>query len=156
MQGWGHTVYAIVEGGQRGYPPGRAFDLFLAPVTLFNVTAIVLGTVEDLPAFWHGLFSHIEVVAVGAFTVEYVLRLWVALEDPRRIYRHPVIARLRYALTPLAIIDVVAILPFYLHLLSVPIDPSVAVLLRALRLVKLLRFTGAFDLVGEGPPTEVQ
>ncbi|MBI1779581.1 MAG: ion transporter [Proteobacteria bacterium] len=149
MQRWRHAVYALVEGGQRGYPLGRAFDLLLVAIILVNVTAIVLGTVEGLPPSWHQVFDLIETAAVLAFTLEYGLRLWAAIEDPRRAYRHPVWGRLHYAVSPLAVIDIVAILPFYLHLFWMPIDPSVAVLLRALRLFKLLRFTGAFDLLGE-------
>jgi voltage-gated potassium channel len=149
MKRWRHQVYAILEGGQRGYPLGRAFDIALVIVILINVAAIVFSTVDSLAPWWYELFSVIEDVTVATFTVEYVLRLWTAVEDPRLIHQHPVIGRLRYMRSPLAVIDLVAILPFYIHMLAVPIDPSVAVLLRALRLFKLLRFTGAFDLLGQ-------
>jgi voltage-gated potassium channel len=148
MNRWRHTIYAVVEGGQRGYPLGRAFDIGLVAVILLNVVAIVLSTDATLHARWHDLFGDVEHVAVAVFSLEYGLRLWVAVEDPRWAHKRPLVARLRYAVTPLALVDLLAILPFYLHLLDLAVDPEIAILLRVLRLLKLLRFTGAFDLLG--------
>jgi voltage-gated potassium channel len=145
---WRNAAYAVVEGGQRGYPLGRAFDLALIAVIVLNVVAVVLSTEQSLHEFWHERFAVVEVATVILFTIEYALRLWVAVEDPRRIHMNPAMARLRYAISPLAIVDLLAILPFYLHYLSMPIDPEIAILLRTLRLLKLLRFTGALDLLG--------
>jgi voltage-gated potassium channel len=149
MNRWRNTVYVLVEGGQRGYPAGRIFDIGLIFVILVSAAAVVLSTEPSLHARWHELFPEVELIAVAVFSVEYVLRLWAAVEDPRWTHMGPVMARLRHAVTPLAVVDLMAILPFYLHLLAVPIDPEIAVLLRALRLLKLLRFTGAFDLLAE-------
>lgn len=67
------------------------------------------------------------------FTAEYVLRLWSCTADPR--FAQPVRGRLRYAVTPLALVDLVAIVPFYLPWFL----PRGLLFLRILRLVRLLR-----------------
>ena len=55
-----------------------------------------------------GRFPLFEVVSIVVFTVEYVARVWSAssLNYPR--YKHPLWARLRYAASPLAVIDLLA------------------------------------------------
>lgn len=76
---------------------------------------------------------YFEVFSVAVFTVEYLARLWVCTLDPR--YGGAVRGRLRYARTPLAVIDLLAILPFYLPFF-VAMDLRY---LRALRLFRLFR-----------------
>ncbi len=150
MAGWRETlnslrghVYAVVEGGRRGYPAGRAFDVFLIVIIILNVAAVILGTEPEMPHSWHRLFDILEDVVVAVFTVEYVLRVWTIIEDPRQKYQDPVRGRLRWIMSPLAIIDVLAFVPFYLSSV-VAIDATLAGLLRMVRLIKLLRFTTAF------------
>jgi hypothetical protein len=63
------------------------------------------------------------------FTVEYLARLWSSVVDPK--YESSLRGRIKFALTPLAIIDLLAILPFYLIFLGID--------LRVIRIVRLLR-----------------
>lgn len=70
---------------------------------------------------------------MATFTIEYLLRLWSCTVDSR--FRNPVLGRIRFALRPLLIIDLVAILPFYLPII-IPFDLR---FLRALRLIRILR-----------------
>lgn len=132
----------------RGYLPGRVFDALLVIVILVNITSVVVGTVPDLSGATHRVLDLIELVSVMIFTVEYLLRMWACVEDPRRRFHHPFWGRLRYARTPLALIDLLAIAPYYINDF-VPIDTSLAIVLRALRLLKLVHFIGAFEVIGE-------
>ncbi len=146
MQEIRRQLYALLETGYQGYPPGRAFDLALVAVILVNVVATAMATVPGVDARWLAIYRAIEWTAVAIFTVEYVARAWIATEDPRATGMSRLGWRLRYLVTPLAIIDLIAILPSYVELLF-GAAWEFTLVLRVLRLFKLLRFTGAFDTV---------
>jgi voltage-gated potassium channel len=116
---------------------GRMVRRVLAVVILLSVAVAVLDTVQSVRAEWLGWLRAAEFACVGLFTLEYAARIWCAVEDRAGRYEHPVRGRLRYALTPLAIVDLLAIVPFYLALL-IPVD---FVLLRTLRLLRVLKIT---------------
>ena len=140
------TLYAVVETGYQGYPPGRAFDLALVAIILVNIAATAMATVPGTAPEWLLVFRTVEWVSVGIFTVEYLTRIWVSVEDPHAHGNNPWTWRLRYLATPLAVIDLIAILPSYVELI-VGAAWEFTLVLRVLRLFKLLRFTGAFDTI---------
>lgn len=102
---------------------------------LLNVFAVILESVPAYREAWTREFIWFEQISIGLFTLEYFLRLWVCVEDAR--YRHPFWGRLRYAFTPMALIDLLAFLPFYLFWQTS--GGGDARLLRVLRLVRLLK-----------------
>src|SRR5687768_6156124 len=75
-----------------------------------NVLAVILETVEPIAKAHARFFHWFEIVSVAIFLVEYVLRLYASTASPREQFRHPVLGRLRFALTLPALIDLVAIL----------------------------------------------
>ena len=81
--------------------------------------------------------------------VEYVARVWVAVEDRAGRYDQPFWGRLRYMATPMAIVDLLAILPTYLAVF-VPGDFMLLRMLRILRILKITRYSPAlatFEIV---------
>ncbi|MEM7755968.1 MAG: ion transporter, partial [Planctomycetota bacterium] len=89
----------------------------------------------------------IEATAVGIFIIEYAARIYSCTSQPK--YRHPVFGRIRYALRPMMIVDLCAILPSLLPMVG--IDLRVLRLLRIFRLIRVLRLgrsTGALDIMG--------
>lgn len=112
------------------------FDIVLILLISLNVLAIVLESVEPIRQAHAQLFRNFEIISVAFFTVEYVLRVWTANADPR--YRTPLLGNLRYAITPLAIIDLLAFLPFYL--------PFFGFDLRTLRILRLFRLFRLFKI----------
>ncbi|NDH30832.1 MAG: ion transporter [Betaproteobacteria bacterium] len=87
-------------------------------------------------------FIILDTVAVAVFTLEYLLRLYSVVET--RGFRHPVAGRLRYAQTGNAIVDLLAVLPFFLeHFLHHLFDLRFLRVFRLLRLLKLTKYTGA-------------
>ncbi|KAA8498115.1 Potassium voltage-gated channel subfamily KQT member 5 [Porphyridium purpureum] len=98
-----------------------------------------------------GVFSVFEIVSVALFSLEYVLRLWCCVENEQEYGRHgPVLGRLKYMSNGYALIDLFAILPFYLALFGVIRHVRFSTTLRALRLARLLKaekYLQAFSLL---------
>jgi voltage-gated potassium channel len=109
-----------------------------------NVVALILETVEQVHRSEPDLFRGFEVFSVAVFTVEYLLRLWSCTGNEK--YRHPIHGRLRFALTPLALVDLLAILPFYLPWLD--LDLRFMRIVRVLRVAKLGRYSKALSTFG--------
>ncbi len=115
----------------------KLINAFIIILIILNVAAVMLETVHALQSDYGKWFHYFDLFSVSIFSVEYLLRVWSSNHDPR--YRHPVYGRLKYMLSADALIDLVAILPFYLNLAFV-FD------LRVLRILRLLRFLRLFRL----------
>lgn len=122
-------------------------DLAIMALIVLSVLGVILESVSGLRASYSTLFSVFEAVAVIVFTVEYVGRLWACTLIPR--FRRPVTGRLRWALTPLALVDLISILPFYLPFLGADARfLRLFRLMRILRLAKLKRYLYTLRLFG--------
>ena len=132
MSKCGQRVYDLLETLPAPHRGARAVRLSLLIIILINIFAMVLETVPSIHVRAPRLFQVIEVVSVAIFTVEYLARVWCCTLDPA--LRHPVTGRLRHAIQPLALIDLAAILPFYLPMLALDLRFA-----RALRLFRLAR-----------------
>ncbi len=125
-------VYEIVEEAVPGDRVSNAFDIFLISLISLNAVALIVGTVEEINQLSPQAFQIFEIVSVAVFTVEYLLRVWSCTADPK--YSHPVWGRLPFIVSPMALIDLLATLPFYVGLF-----PNLYRLdLRFLRAVRLL------------------
>lgn len=128
-----HRVYEIVEMGRGEDTASKTFDTFIVTLILLNVAAFAAETVPSLEQAHHSKFHAFEVFSVVVFTIEYIVRVWVAVEVPFLKRLSPLRARLAMARRPALIIDLLAFLPFYLAYLF-------AIDLRALRILRLIRF----------------
>lgn len=126
-------IFNIIEDSPTPSIWAPRFNIFMTAVILLNIFVVIIESVESLFAVYGGLFELIDLVSVIIFTIEYSLRLWTCTLHPR--FRNTVTGRLRFAATPMAIVDLLAILPFYLPMI-LPVDLR---LLRMLRLMRLLR-----------------
>lgn len=116
----------------------RRLAIALMVLIIANGLAVILETVKPLEARFSSFFYAFELFSVIIFSVEYLLRLWVADVDPK--YQRSALGRLRYALSPMALIDLLAILPFYLPL-AFTLDLRVLRLLRLFRLFRLFKMS---------------
>lgn len=114
----------------------RYFNIAMLVLITFNVIAVILETEEGIYQAGRALFDGFEIFSIVIFTLEYVLRLWVCTDDSR--YRSPVGGRIRYALQPAQLIDLLAILPFYI--------PFIGIDLRFIRAVRLFRLFRLFKM----------
>jgi len=114
----------------------QLFERAIVFVIIVNLAALLAETIPILYESRERQFHLFDVVSVVIFTIEYLLRLYVAPEDPAfQSGRYP---RLKFAKSPFAIIDLIAILPFYLSAFF-NLDLRALRALRLLRLFKLLR-----------------
>jgi voltage-gated potassium channel len=135
-RGLKRRVHAILETAEEGDRLSHAFDVFLMVFISVNVASVVLETVPSLWSSYRAHFQLFELISVVIFTAEYVLRVWSCTEDPR--FRHPLLGRLRFMVTPMAIVDLLAVLPFYLPM-ALTLDMRIIRILRLFRLLRMLK-----------------
>ena len=138
-------THAILERSERTDFIGRCVDLALIALITINVISVILETVEGIYGQYAAYFDVIEIVSVSVFTVEYLLRLWSSAEAAGD-GESAGAARLRYATSPMAIIDLLAIAPFYLAFF-VSMDLRFLRVLRLLRIFKLTRYSSAMTML---------
>ena len=145
MKGFQQALFAHLESPQRGWK-NRKLDLALMALIIVNVIAVVLESDSGLADRYGGFFFWFEASSVAVFTLEYAARLWIAPmrvdDEGNPLFR----SRWHYVVSPLALIDLVAILPFYLGLFM-NIDLRVLRAFRLLRIFKLTRYSSAMDLL---------
>jgi voltage-gated potassium channel len=139
-------VFQILEHGRRREPASRVVDWILILLVLANVAAAIAHTVPDIAARHGDSLQLFDRLCVLIFAVEYVARIWTAPEHPLLGQHSPLGARLRFATTPLMIIDALALLPLLLELLF-PYS-AVAPLTRLVRFLKLARYSPALATLG--------
>ena len=131
-------LYRVLEtstGKRRGI--SLVFNLVLITIITLNAVAIMLHTVPEYNQSYAQLFIDFELFSVIFFSVEYLLRVWVCVESDK--YRHPIFGRLRYMVSASALIDFLAIFPFYFSLFTT--DLGVVRILRLFRIFRLFRIS---------------
>ena len=125
-------IFEIIQPDCGNSSMSRAFDYLITGLILVSVIAVFVGTFE-LSAGASRTLETIEKIASVTFTIEYALRIFTA--DLLRPELPPWKSRVKYVVSPMAAIDLVAILPFWLPMIL----PGSLLGMRALRLVRLLR-----------------
>lgn len=140
-------AHEILEVARPNDKASRAVDIGLMCLILINVALIIADTF-DLPPLAVRISGIVETVSVVIFTIEYILRLWVAdLSYPEL---SPFRARLKYIRSFAAVIDLVSLLPSFISAMSA--NFMILRMLRVLRLLrafKLNRYTHALRDIGE-------
>src|SRR6266700_1527562 len=137
-----HRLYDILEHGPIGDRTGVIVGRLIALLIAVNLAAMALESVPSLEARYGPLFTAIELLSLIVFTVEYGLRVWVAPEhDPHR-HLSARRARWQFVSSPLGVIDLLAVLPFWLALIA-PADLRAILVFRIVRFLKLARYSPA-------------
>lgn len=141
-----YRMHQILESGASDDIPSRICDWVIIVMILLNVAAFVFGSVDWIEQEYKSWLFGFEVFSILFFTIEYLLRIWVAVEHiPLRALPHWK-ARLKFALQPMLIIDLIAVLPFYLGTL-VGADFRILRVLRLFRFFKILRYSPAMQVI---------
>jgi len=130
-------IFEIIEKASPEDIASKIFDIFIMFLISLNVIAVTLETVKSLSLRYAFLFRKFEVFSVTVFTVEYALRLWSCTTE--RKFHFPFKGRIKFALKPLSLVDLAAILPFYLPMI-ITLD------LRFIRIIRLIRLFRIFKL----------
>ena len=138
-------VYVALEGGHAGGAAGTLIEVVLITLIVANVVAYTLQSVPSIEREYWRLLTAFEIVSVAIFTIEYLLRLWSAPEDPLVPHDGKLKSRFAYALKPMMVIDFFAIAPAYVAVFVPFIDLRVLRLIRMLRLLKIARYSPALS-----------
>ena len=139
-----HEILAVAAKTDRA---SRVFDILILSLIGLNIIALVLETVAPIYRRCPLFFDVFEVVSVAVFSVEYALRVWSCTCSSE--YASPVAGRLRFVASPMAAIDLLAVLPFYLPFLGLDLRFfRAARLFRLFRVAKLGRYSKALRMLG--------
>jgi len=137
-------VAQLLEVDETGDRASRIVDLTLMALIVLNIVAISLETDTGIATRYPAELRAFEVFSVAVFTLEYIARLWSCVDLVGADASRPSQTRLRYALRPLILIDLLAIVPFYLGVIFA-LDLRFLRLLRLFRVLKLTRYSVAVN-----------
>ncbi|WP_275316908.1 ion transporter [Tenacibaculum bernardetii] len=112
------------------------FLKFIYALIILNVLSIILNSYKEVRTDYGKFLKYFEYFSVIIFSIEYILRLWTASEKYKKgtnFYK-----RIKFSFSTYGIIDLLAILPFYLPLIF-PFDLRVLRILRLFRLLRILK-----------------
>ena len=117
------------------YPRKHKYGILIQSFIFLNIfisiVIMFLQTEKSLNAYTN-IFYVINFINIIIFTIEYILRVYsIGFDSKER--------RIKYMLKPMMIIDLIAILPFYLSVFN--LDFGFLRALRVLRIFKLFRLT---------------
>jgi voltage-gated potassium channel len=135
-------LYEILEHGAIGDRAGLIVGRLIVVLIVVNLVAMTLDSVPALQAQYEPLFTEIELLSLVLFTIEYGLRVWVAAEHAPHRPSSERKARWKFITSPFGVIDLLAVLPFWLALV-LPVDLRVLLVFRMARFLKLARYSPA-------------
>ena len=139
-------TFEILDNGVRGDRFSQIADIILIILISLNVLSVILETLPSLQGRYDVFFRNFEIISVSIFSIEYLTRIWCSIENTDKNYKHPIWGRLRYMITPMALIDLIVILPLYLGYFFA-IDLRFMRALRLLRVFKLTRYSSSMSVL---------
>jgi len=112
---------------------GRRFDISIQILIIFSLITFSIETLPDLDETAYRVLYYIEAITVFIFTIEYLLRIWVATKP------------LKYIFSFFGLIDLLAILPFYLPKHIDLRGVRIFRMIRILRMIKLVRYNASMN-----------
>ena len=140
------NVLRVLEPAALGDRTSRIWDLSLFSLVVLNLIAVALESVPTLQMSYGTWLYNFELFSVVVFSVEYIARVWSAPAKRGVDFTDsPLKSRVRYIFSFYGLIDLVAILPFYIQALFPGLDLRVLRALRLLRILKLNHYNSALD-----------
>lgn len=115
----------------------KIFHLFIISLILLNVLEVILETVDEIADQYAEIFRDFEYFSVAIFSIEYFMRVWCC--NVNKNYSGHIIGRVKFIFTPMALVDLLSIMPFFLPLFTT-FD------LRFIRLIRLSRIFRLFKI----------
>ncbi|GHV89498.1 hypothetical protein AGMMS50268_00010 [Spirochaetia bacterium] len=141
-----YRSYEIIENTRDNDLIGTVVNKVIIVLICLNIISIIAESFENLNSNVLFILRIFEYLSVTVFTLEYLVRLWTA-PDRFPATKHPYLI---YIFSPMAILDMLAIAPFYLPML-IHFDlrfMRVLRLFRLLRVFKLNRYSDSLNLIG--------
>lgn len=142
-------VYRVLETAREDDAASRIVDIILIFFIATSVLAVVLESIPELERRYADIFWLFESITVTVFTIEYFLRLWSSIEESPRHLKQPIRSRIRYVISFHAIVDFLAVLPYYLIYFGLfgGVDMRFLRAFRLLRVLKLTRYSAALNML---------
>lgn len=138
------NIFALLNPTPHSYEVNKYIDYVVILAVLTSVICIILETVQEVNSVWSTEFKTLDILTVTIFSIEYVLRVYSCCEI--QSYSKPIRGRMLYIFSPSALIDLLAISPFYISLIvNKSIDLRFLRIFRLTRLLKLTRYTGTLN-----------
>ena len=135
-------TYAFLETELPASKLQKAFNTSLICLIILNIVAVVIETIEPIEQRYGSWLYVFDLLSVAVFSVEYLLRLWCRGPGLKRM--------LAYAVSPMGIADLLAILPSYIPRQGLDLRVLRAIrLMRLLRILKVAKFTASLQAIGE-------
>jgi voltage-gated potassium channel len=140
-------TFNLLEPSVSATRASKAVEWFLIILIFMNIVAIILESVHEINAEYSDFFLALERFSITIFSLEYVLRIWTSVDNPKYNFK-----RTNYLLSGIAIIDLLSILPFYLDFVLgvMPIELlflRIVRLFRLFRLLKIARYLKALNIM---------
>ena len=143
-------MFEVLETSHGTGGLSRVVDISIVVLICASVIAVVLESIDTLEARYSPLFYWFEVFTVSVFSVEYFCRVWSSVEGSMDDDSETIVAkRLRFVFSFHAIIDLIAIVPFYLLTFGLlgGFDMRFLRAVRLLRVLKLTRYSSALNML---------
>ena len=141
-------IHALVFPSAYGGTMQTIFDTFIGVWVIISVLAVVLESVHSISYAINVEFAILDALAVAIFSVEYCMRIYASVEEPG--FKNAIAGRFKQASTPATVIDLLAIMPFFLEVvLSHVFDLRFLRVFRLARLLKLTRHSDATAILGK-------
>ena len=137
-----HSIYEILEPGAVGQRSALIVNRFLMLLIVVNLAAVTLESVPSIENSYRIFFWAIEAVSLAVFTIEYILRVWIAPEHAPYLHLPAWRARLNFMKSAEGIVDLLAVLPFWLAIFF-QADLRFLTVFRFIRFLKLARHSAA-------------
>jgi voltage-gated potassium channel len=135
-------VYQLLEQGPIGERRTRIVSRLIILMIVVNLVAAALESVPALEVEYGRWFIAIEWLSLVVFSAEYLARLWVAVEHAPDRKLSPARARLKFIFSGAGLVDLLAVLPFWLGLFM-SADLRFLLVFRIVRFLKLARYSPA-------------
>lgn len=140
-------IYKIIEPAENNDTLSKIFDNSILLLIVINIISIVLESFDEIGDRYGNILSIIEGISIAIFTIEYLLR--IITSDLHYHERNKIKSVFKYIKSPMAVIDLLAIIPFYLPMI-IPIDLRILRILRLTRLFRIFkinRYTKSLKLI---------
>lgn len=142
------AIFKLVEKGSHGSKKNLLFDYFIIILIIVNVIAIAIESISGLTQLQIKILKYFEIFSIVVFTIEFLLRIYVS--DLTHPSNSRIKSILKFILSPFGLIDLFAILPFYLPFI-IAVDfrfIRVLRLIRFFRILKISRYNNSLKLIG--------
>jgi voltage-gated potassium channel len=137
---WRRRIYDLLEHGPVGNRAGQIVNSSIIALIVISLLGVILESEPELKAGHSGVFAAIEAIALVVFSAEFCVRVWIAVEHAPLRHYGPIRARFAFVTSTAGLIDLAAVLPFWLSFLITP-DLQILLIFRIIRFLKLTRYS---------------